>query len=467
MSTATAPFVETGFRQASHWHGAKGEAGARLVLETALGLTPDGFVAHPVFFDGQPAHPDVAAFGLRALVEVASTRYFDATARRHASLDPILTAHGDMLRCESFSACNGVYARLDLFGQALGGQSLGLGTTNIDINAPLAASLAAVLPSDALRLQVGAQAVVVTTEFAAHTERAVALPERWVRALAEAQCMASGLKLQARLDSTAWRRFVASLSTAGGSGPGVQLWALPLGNSNPSTALRAALKPAKGAVCLSGTARLGAARQLAHLIQEVQVFGPDVDDGSLECPSVWVFGLPGARLSLMLSPQPWRGFSGEGAVLAGLAQPGVAQLAQTVSELLAWEGSIDIEALGQAAKLTQQQTSQALDYLATSGQVGFDVSEGCYFHRLLPFNEDRLRHNYPRLKAAQALVDAGQVAATGSSFEVQGTHARYCVDPPQESNGTWRCTCIFHMRYLGSRGPCKHILAGQIFSASR
>src|SRR4051812_47484286 len=84
----------------------------KLVLQTAAGMTPQGLVANPVFYRGSVTRPDVAAAGLLSLVEVASTRYFNPIPGGFASLDPIVTANGDRLRCEAFSACNGVYARL-------------------------------------------------------------------------------------------------------------------------------------------------------------------------------------------------------------------------------------------------------------------------------------------------------------------------------------------------------------------
>lgn len=42
--------------------------------------------------------PDVAAAGLRTLVEIAQTRYFKPVPGGWRLLDPILTAHGDRLR---------------------------------------------------------------------------------------------------------------------------------------------------------------------------------------------------------------------------------------------------------------------------------------------------------------------------------------------------------------------------------
>ena len=93
--------------------------------------------------------------------------------------------------------------------------------------------------------------------------------------------------------------------------------------------------------------------------------------------------------------------------------------------------------------------------------VGFDLHEQRYFHRQLPFGEDRVRRNYPRLEAAKALLDQGAVRSDGDAHEVRGDHGVYWVRPHQ---GRLQCTCVFEAKYQGSRGPCKHALAVQLFS---
>ena len=90
-------------------HGAK-----RLLLESGLGATPQGLVENPSFFHGFAARPDVVSSALLAVADVAASRYYDAGFRLSDVVDPVMTAGGDRLRCESFSACNGVQARLDL-----------------------------------------------------------------------------------------------------------------------------------------------------------------------------------------------------------------------------------------------------------------------------------------------------------------------------------------------------------------
>jgi hypothetical protein len=177
---------------------------------------------------------------------------------------------------------------------------------------------------------------------------------------------------------------------------------------------------------------------------------------------VWEFQLPGARLSMMLSPEPWRGFSGEGAVLESLGRAQSTD-AQTLAALLAWEPCIDPGVLGEEAQLPSPRVNAALAVLATNGQVGFDLREQGYFHRQLPYGEDRLSLNYPRLKAAKQLLVDGSVRRGDGHHVVQGEHGVYRVAPHE---GRLRCTCFFEAKYQGSRGPCKHALAVQLLAES-
>jgi hypothetical protein len=426
---------------------------ARMVLQTAAGMTPGGLVANPVFFDGALSRPDVAAAGLRTLVEIASSRYFKPIPGGFASLDPVVTAHGERLRCEAFSACNGVYARLDLDGESLGNASLGFGTTNIDINPPLALALAGIQARGSLHLRVGPEAIDVNADGASFTERKVALPERWVRGLAETQSLAAGLELRAILDAAGWRRLFGGLSMSGGSGAGVSLWLVPAAGG-----LRQTARPSAEAISLAGSARLSAIRRLQHLVTAVRIYGPRVGAETDAAVSGWEFFLPGGRLTLMLSPEPYRGFSGEGAVLRALSQADM-DAGITLGALLAWDASIDLQALAREMELPAERVQDGLHVLATAGQVGFDLHEGRYFHRQLPFVAARLEANYPRLVAARALVAAGAVRPHGAHLQVTSDEHVYFVSleeaPP-------RCSCPFWAKHRGSRGPCKHVLAAQI-----
>src|SRR5919199_1359506 len=100
---------------------------------------------------------------------------------------PVVTSNVDRLRFESFSACAGVYARLDLDPEALDGAPAEWGTTNVDFNPPMRAALARVHDADAMLMNVGHDEVQLTTLSGSAVERKVPLPERWLKGFAEVQ----------------------------------------------------------------------------------------------------------------------------------------------------------------------------------------------------------------------------------------------------------------------------------------
>ncbi|MCL2576715.1 MAG: hypothetical protein FWE27_01505 [Defluviitaleaceae bacterium] len=97
-----------------------------LALSLAPALTPQGVVEKPSFFKGFAAQPKILTRGLLVLADISATRYSKYTPV--ALRDPILSAQGNRLRAECFSACNSVYARLDLLQSGFDGQ-IGFGTT--------------------------------------------------------------------------------------------------------------------------------------------------------------------------------------------------------------------------------------------------------------------------------------------------------------------------------------------------
>src|SRR5262245_2839565 len=114
--------------------------GARVRLATFGGADE-----HPYFFLGRLIQPRQTADLLRGLMEVVHARYHlpaAMLARILAVADPVVTSSDDRLRFEGFSGCCSLYARVDLLPDALAGETLGRGTTNVDINATLHAALA-------------------------------------------------------------------------------------------------------------------------------------------------------------------------------------------------------------------------------------------------------------------------------------------------------------------------------------
>ncbi|MFF3216868.1 SWIM zinc finger family protein [Streptomyces sp. NPDC002886] len=425
--------------------------GQSLGLETAGGLTPAGAEANPQFFAGFLSAPQAAARALLAVADVAAARYHRRALR--ASLDPVVTGNGDRLRFESFSGCCGVYARLDVLPEGLRGADTGHGTTNVDVNNPLREALSRLTGDDPLHLRVGPDALAVTTLAGAVVEKKVPLPDRWLRGFAESQAITTGFDLRAELDAAETARFLRSLprTPAGGGAAGRPLWVVPAGR-----ALRPTTRPVPGAVCLPGPERLGAFQRVLRQATGLRVYGPAAD-GANPTASAWEIGLPGMRLTLTLSPEADRGFSGEGAVLEALATDTAAEDAELISVLLAWEPRIDPADLADQSGLPVDRVRAALTRLGTAGRVGYDIAEAAYFHRELPYDARRAERHNPRLVAARALLDAGAVTLdrSGTSVVASGER-RYQV---RESGGALSCTCQWWADHRGRRGPCKHALA--------
>ncbi|MDT0380100.1 SWIM zinc finger family protein [Streptomyces sp. DSM 42041] len=429
-----------------------GPAGGLLGLETSGGLTPRGTEAHPGFFRGFLTHPQAAAHALLAVADVAAARYYQRLSP--ASLDPVVTGNGDRLRFESFSGCCGVYARLDVLREGLDGGETGHGTTNVDVNNPLREALSRTGSGDPLHLRVGPEELAVTTLDGPVLEKKVPLPERWLRGFAETQVIAAGFDLRAELPAGEAVRFLRSLPRGGAGRAAPARWVVPAGRT-----LRPTTRPVPGAVCLPGPERLVALQRVLRHAEALRVYGPPVAAGAGPLAAAWEVVLPGMRLTLTLSPDASRGFSGEGAVLDALADDDAAADAELVAVLLAWEPRIDVADLADQAGLPPERIRAALTRLGTAGRVGYDTAEAAYFHRELPYDADRAERHNPRLRAARTLVASGAVAldpGDGETATVLSDGHPYRV---RQAAGVPSCTCPWWAKYRGGRGPCKHALA--------
>ncbi|MFK0102217.1 SWIM zinc finger family protein [Streptomyces sp. NPDC091040] len=426
---------------------ASSQAGRSLGLETAGGSTPQGAEAHPRFFSGFLASPQIAARGLLAVADVAAARYYQRTLP--SSLDPVVTGNGDRLRFESFSGCCGVYARLDVLSEGLEGMETGHGTTNVDVNHPLREALSRMGGDEPLHLRVGPQEMAVTTTAGSVVEKKVPLPDRWLRGFAEAQVASAAFDLRAELPAADAVRFLRSLPTSSGAAARGARWVVPAGRT-----LRPTTRPVPGAVCLPGPQRLTTLQRVLRYASALRVYGP-VADGAAAA-SAWEVVLPGMRLTLTLSPDASRGFSGEGGVLEALATDDAAADAELVSVLLAWEPRIEPDRLAEQAGLPVERVRAALVRLGTAGRVGYDLADAAYFHRELPYDADRAERHNPRLVAARRLAREGAVVLDGELAAVRSGDRSYQV---REQAGALSCTCQWWADYRGRRGPCKHALA--------
>ncbi|MFJ5921769.1 SWIM zinc finger family protein [Kitasatospora sp. NPDC092948] len=416
-------------------------------LELATQHDPNG---HPRYFDGALRHPGPAAAALLAVADVAAARYHRPLAA--ASLDPVVTADGDRLRFESFSGCGGVHARLDLLPDGLDGAATGHGTTNIDIGGPLREALRLRAPDDRLTLAVGADDIEVGLGADTLIERKVPLPTRWLKGFAETQILTARFDLRAELPAAEAVRFLRTLPATGRS---TVRWVLPAGRT-----LRPTSRPGPGASCLPGPERLAALRPLLRHVTGLRIYGPP---GTPTGPtsSAWELALPGGRITLTLSPDAARGFSGEGGLLDLLAGPLAATDAGTLAALLDGEARTDSAGLTDLAAdsgLPADRIRAALAHLATAGRIGYDLADAAHFHRRLPYTAGRVEDTNPRLRAARELLAAGAVGPVTGDLRVVtvGDHAHHVrVD----ANGPAGCTCRWWARHRGDRGPCSHVLA--------
>lgn len=428
---------------------------ADLRLSTSGGTTSQGAAVHPRFFDGFLGHAEQSATALLAVARVARTRYYVPPGMLAAILraaDPVVTSNGDRLRFESFSACCGVYARLDLLPGALDGAAFETGTTNVDFNPPMREALAGVAGLDPLHLSVG-EDVTVTTLDTAVTEEKVPLPQRWLKGFAEVQLAAVGVVPAFEVSAVEARRFLRSLPPASGARSAL-LWAVPAGRG-----LRLTSRAGAGAVCLAGPERLKVLEPMLRFAHSLRAYAsPDARAGA-PAASVWELDLADARLVITLSPEVNRGFSGEGGVLRDLADPDSSDDADLVSALLAFEPRIDIPDLARRAGLDEERTVRALSRLGAAGRVGYDAFDSAYFHRELPFDPQALEAMHPRLRDARALVAAGAVRADGDVMKVRSNDSEHVV---RRSDSGWRCSCPWYGKHQDNRGPCKHVLAVEL-----
>jgi hypothetical protein len=284
-------------------------------------------------------------------------------------------------------------------------------------------------------------------------EKKVKLPVRWIKGFSEVQAYQPGLTLRGEISASAARQFVRSLPS--GVGPKHTSYVVQSGASLRLTKLKS-----PGAIAFEGTNRLRALEPLLTTARTLRIWADD-DSGT----SGWEVLFGTGRFFLMLSPQLYRGFSGEGQVLEKLASRRWQEALPYVQSRLAWQSQIDAGELAGKLGLAEEEVAASLAILGSRGLAGFDVTTGCYFHRELPFNLEQVETLQPRLKDARKLLESHSVEIIadlgGGAFDVGvvGTEVTHHVRLRPDGD---RCTCPWFSKHQGERGPCKHVLAAQM-----
>jgi len=408
-------------------------------MATSLDETSDD-----LFFDGKLRRPAVVGKMLTVLSDIVRTRFYQPLDP--LVLDPVVTSGGGMLRFEGFSSCCGVYARVDLPPAAFDVDLRGKGTTNVDFNDPMRVALRRLTDRDDAGFQVGGEGVTLSKGQAKIIERKVKLPVRWIKGFCEVQAYQPRLIPQFELSPSAARELFRSL---------------PKGNSRRGSfvtktgrAYRVTPRHKPGSVRIEGADRVRVLEPLLPTAKSVRIWYDDEAQ-----VSGWEIDSEVGRLFTLVSPELNRGFSGEGQMLERLAVGDWQTALPRVSESLHWQSQIDPSEVGRAGGVGQRQVEAALAVLGARGLAGFDVTTGRYFHRVLPFDLEKVEQLQPRLKNARGLVDQVEIVTQDGpevDARVPGSDFTHYVRLRLSGN---KCTCRWFVRYQGQRGPCKHIIA--------
>ena len=425
-----------------------------LALSIAPALTPNGVENDPLFFNGEIIYPTIVSGGLLVLADIVSTRYFKYVPV--AQRDPILSAQGDILRAECFSACNGVYARMDLFQSALDGEIL-YGTTNVDIGSNLRKSLFNVKQGDRLKFRIGDDGWKalhsknldgsVLTDI--HIQRPVKMPDRWVRALGNCAMLHQNMEYKFHIEGMQAKSFIAMLPAA--TGKERSGWLTPA-----KTGVMLKPKEEKNSVYISGLHRLSALKRVMSNVNAVYFYAPN--DGEPGQMMIEVC-MTGANITLSLTAKSYEGYSGEGALLDSLSTPKILECADKIDDILNFESRLDIDKISKSIGIVKNDMNDAMELLAVSGKLGFDVRDRAFFHRELPDDPDRVLKDNPRLVGAKKLVEDTEYIDDNIWYVKSGDTTYRVIYPTDENLENAKCTCTWYLKHQNDRGPCKHILA--------
>jgi hypothetical protein len=429
--------------------------GSKLTL--ALSATLQG--RNEPFFQGQVHQPRLTARTLSCLSRIVGERWFDAAAvaeARRRMMDPLVTSGDGILRFEGFSGCRSLYARIDLLPEAVDIVSQSSGTTNVDFNQPLRAALARVRDQDSLSMMVDENAFTLIHGEDSLVEHKVELPLSWLKGLASIPSIASRSETIIELTGASILRLFNQLPR---NGQGRDTHWLHYGGSG----IRVSRTSSGDAIQVTGAKRLIALHDLIPSAQRLSI--ATTPEGNI---SLWTLHFDEFRFTLALSPEVWRGFSGEGSALTDLGKQPDPDLEQALLEQ--FDAGFDADEAAIRLGVTLPQVRRALAALASQGQVGYDHHSKLWFKRCLPGNDALIHQSNPRLAQAESWIEKGAVIVENpdpgklrGKVHVSAAVAHHvAID-----SGNARCTCFWFSKFENSRGPCSHILALQLAANRR
>lgn len=398
----------------------------------------------PCFFWGSLTDPYVTAKCWTTIAKVVRSSFGPIPPSLR---DPIVSAGSERLRFEGFSSCNGVYVRLDMKPEAIDGEFIANGTTNVDFNDPMLNALNAIQKNEKVTLAVGQQDVQVITSKAKVTEKKVTLPMRWIKGLTSVQLYLADMDIKFELNKIQTIQLFQSLPK--GTVKGDFFITKRAGKFMFSTLATA------DSVRIGGVQRLRLLEGILAIVDKIYIY-ESADKQT--CAIVAEFGK--MQLLMAFSPDSYRGFSGEGNVLETMTENLPIEWVYGLNSLLKSNETFDPTMLSIENDIDFGTMDNLTSNLSSMGLLGYDLSEKAHFYRRLPFKTERILSLNPRLKNAKKLlanedIEIVERRADYIEAKVKGSGVVHKVIIDSNSQ---RCTCDWFTAYQGKRGICKHIL---------
>ena len=402
--------------------------------------------------------------------------------------DPIVTVADDVCLFEGFSVDESAYGCLsvrrdDGFAPAAGVQ---LGTTNVDYSPALYEQFQQLRTYRQTRFLVDPAGFTVRTAGNAdYREEKIDLPAGWLRGLMQVQVAAGLPATTIRLPRELVYSLLAFLrrhrersspralrfELIEGQPPAVVLE--PFGERLVAHGCRhdgPSLEPIR----IWGRRRLMVLARVLPLADSITVHL--VGTG---LPSFWVVGMGEMTLTLGLSGWTNNDWT-RGSSLDTLRPPTVAgrDAIAITAGLLQQRRSLTRRQLLELSRLPAAELLTALDHLARTGQVLFDLAAGIYRFRSImpqPLGEADVGGPSPEVLAACGAVERGEarverreVLATDRTF-ASGTVGKQACEVLFDADQRLlrgKCGCSHHRRAGLRNGPCRHLLALRMVAAA-
>lgn len=399
----------------------------------------------PCFFWGSLTDPYLTARCWTTLSKVVRSGFGPIPASLR---DPIVSAGAERLRFEGFSSCNGVYVRLDMMPDAVDGEFIASGTTNVDFNEPMLNALNAIQKNEKVVLAVGQKEVQVVTAQQKVTEKKVTLPLRWIKGLTSVQLYLAEMDLVFEMNRVQVIQLFQGIPKGNAKG---EFFITPRAGKFMFSPIAA-----PGSVRIGGIQRLRLMEGLLAMVDKM-LFYQSADRES--CAVVAQF--QNMQLMMAFSPDAYRGFSGEGKALENMIEQVPVEWVYGLNSLLKSNETFDPTLLSLENDIAFDTMDSLTASLSSMGLLGYDLSDARHFYRRLPFKTERILSLNPRLKNAKKLVATDDIEilkreGTYTEAKVKGADVFHKVIIEGEQS---RCTCNWFTNYQGKRGLCKHILA--------